>query len=116
WLPELVQAGVADAMPAAFAEDVNAAWPAGLVGSVSVDGTQYGYPNEVNLYALNYNQRLFEEAGLDGPPATWEELESAAAALVEVDGVEQGFGIINSWDSGTVHPWLSLVYSNGGAL
>lgn len=116
WLPELADAGVAAAMPTEFSEDVNANWPEGLVGSVTVDGSQYGYPNEVNLYALNYNARLFEEAGLDGPPSSWEELESHAAALMEVEGVQQGFGIIHSWDSGAVHPWLSLAYSNGGAL
>jgi multiple sugar transport system substrate-binding protein len=116
WLPELVSNDVAAAMPAEYATDVTTFWPEGLVGSVTVDGTEYGYPNEVNLYALNYNERLFEAAGLDGPPTTWAELESHAAALTALDGVEQGFGIINSWDSGTVHPWLSLVYSNGGAL
>jgi len=119
WLPELVANGVAAPIPEELAADVTDNWPAGLVGSVSVDGTVYGYPNEVNLYALNYNTRLFAEAGLEGPPTTWEELEEYAAALTKKDGnvtVQQGFGIINSWDSGVVHPWLSLVYSNGGAL
>jgi multiple sugar transport system substrate-binding protein len=119
WLPELVDAGIADPMPDPFDRDVNANWPEGLVGSVTVDGTSYGYPNEVNLYALNYNERLFAEAGIDGPPATWAELREAAEALTVRDGnlvVQQGFGLINSWPAGVVHPWLSLVYSNGGAL
>ena len=31
-----------------------------------MDGTIYGYPNEINTYALNYNKRLFAEAGIDG--------------------------------------------------
>ncbi len=119
WLPELVGAGIADPMPDPYYEDVRAHWPEGLVGSVSVDGMAYGYPNEVNLYALNYNQRLFAEAGIDGPPATWDELLDVAEALTVRDGnllVQQGFGLINSWPAGVVHPWLSLVYSNGGAL
>jgi multiple sugar transport system substrate-binding protein len=119
WLPELVGAGIADPLPAPYEEDVQAHWPEGLVGSVTVDGTSYGYPNEVNLYALNYNERLFEEAGIDGPPETWDELLAAAEALTIRDGdllVQQGFGLINSWPAGVVHPWLSLVYSNGGAL
>lgn len=119
WLPELVGAGIADPMPATYDEDVRAHWPDGLVGSVTVDGVTHGYPNEVNLYALNYNRRLFEEAGIDGPPATWDELLEAAEALTVRDGnllVQQGFGLINSWPAGVVHPWLSLVYSNGGTL
>ena len=119
WLPELVDAGIADPMPRLFDSDVRANWPEGLVGSVSANGTTYGYPNEVNLYALNYNRRLFEEAGIDAPPATWDELLDAAEKLTIRDGdlvVQQGFGLINSWPAGVVHPWLSMVYSNGGAL
>ncbi|MFA5568641.1 MAG: extracellular solute-binding protein [Trueperaceae bacterium] len=117
WLPELVKSGIADAAPDAYSADVLANWPAGLVGSVSSDGTVYGYPNEVNLYALNYNKRLFAEAGIDGPPTTWEELIADAKKLTKRQGntiVQQGFGLINSWPAGVVHPWLSFVYSNGG--
>lgn len=119
WLPELVGTGIADQMPASYDQDVRANWPEGLVGSVTVDGTTFGYPNEVNLYALNYNKRLFAEAGIDGPPATWDELIDAAERLTIRDGtlmVQQGFGLINSWPAGVVHPWLSMVYSNGGVL
>lgn len=117
WLPELVQTGIADVAPETYASDVRANWPAGLVGSVSVDDQIYGYPNEVNLYALNYNKRLFEEAGIAGPPTTWDELIDAAEKLTVRQGntvVQQGFGLINSWPAGVVHPWLSFVYSNGG--
>lgn len=117
WLPELVQAGIADVAPDAFTADVKANWPAGLVGSVSVADQVYGYPNEVNLYALNYNKRLFAEAGIAGPPTTWDELIDAAEKLTKRQGntvVQQGFGLINSWPAGVVHPWLSFVYSNGG--
>lgn len=119
WLPELVQSGVAVEAPSEITADVNDNWSPGLVGSASVDGALYGYPNEVNLYALNYNTRLFEEAGIDAPPATWDELIDAAERLTVRDGdtvVQQGFGLINSWPAGVVHPWLSLVYSNGGEL
>lgn len=119
WLPELVANGIAAPAPEAQAGDVRAHWSEGLAGSASVEGEVYGYPNEVNLYALNYNTRLFEEAGLSGPPATWDELVSYAEALTKRDGgvlVQQGFGLINSWPAGVVHPWLSLVYSNGGTL
>lgn len=119
WLPELVDAGIADPMPHFFDTDVRSNWPEGLVGSVSAEATTYGYPNEVNLYALNYNRRLFDEAGIDGPPATWDELLDAAEKLTIRDGdlvVQQGFGLINSWPAGVVHPWLSMVYSNGGTL
>ncbi len=120
WLPELVQNGIADQAPADIVGDVQSNWPDGVVGSVSVGGGVYGYPNEIDLYALNYNKRLFQEAGIDGPPATWDELVADAKALTKRDAsgniVQQGFGLINSWPAGVVHPWLSLVYSDGGQL
>ena len=76
-------------------------------------------PNEIDLYALNYNKALFEEAGIDGPPTTWDELIAAAEALTVRDGdtiTQQGFGLINSWAAGVVHPFASLLASNGGEL
>lgn len=121
WLPELVRDGIAAKAPDAQVQDIRANWPEGLVGgAVTVDGAVYGYPNEVDLYMLNYNKRLFAEAGIAGPPTTWDELISAAQKLTKRNAAgqieQQGFGLINSWDSGVVHPWLSLVLSDGGQL
>jgi multiple sugar transport system substrate-binding protein len=118
WLPELVRDGLA-APAAQAAADVKANWPENLAADVTKDGKVYGYPNEVDLYALNYNKKLFDEAGITAPPKTWDELVDAARKLTKRDGdriTQQGFGVITSWPAGSVHPWLSLVASNGGAL
>ncbi|MEV0968873.1 ABC transporter substrate-binding protein [Microtetraspora glauca] len=119
WLPELVRDGLAAPAPATAAADLKANWPANLVDGITKQGAARGYPNEVDLYALNYNKKLFAEAGIAAPPKTWDELVSAAAKLTKRDGdkvTQQGFGVITSWPAGVVHPWLSLVGSNGGAL
>lgn len=119
WLPELVRDGIVASAPDTVATEVTEAWPDGIVAAASQDDALYGIPNEIDLYALNYNTRLFEEAGIDAPPATWDELVSAAEALTVRDGdriTQQGFGLINSWPAGTVHPFASLLVSNGGAL
>lgn len=119
WLPELVRDGVVGRAPAANASEVERAWPENLAAAASVDGSVYGYPNEVDLYALNYNKALFAEAGIAGPPSTWDELLRDAERLTKRDGdriTQQGFGLISSWAAGTVHPWTSLLYSNGGEL
>jgi multiple sugar transport system substrate-binding protein len=119
WLPELVRDGVAAAAPDEFASDISANWPTGAVDGASVDGVSYGYPNEINAYALNYNKRLFDEAGIEAPPATWDELVDAAQKLTVKDGdliMQQGFGLINSWPAGVVHPFYSLVASDGGDI
>jgi multiple sugar transport system substrate-binding protein len=114
WLPELVRDGLAAPAPPQYAEDVASNWPSNLVEDVTKNGKRYGYPNEVDLYALNYNKRLFAEAGIAEPPKTWAELEAAAVKLTKPG--QQGFGVITSWPAGVVHPFLSLVASNGGQL
>lgn len=114
WLPELVRDGLAAPAPDKVASDVQANWPANLVEDVTKNGKRYGYPNEVDLYALNYNKKLFAQAGIAGPPKTWADLEAAATRLTKPG--QQGFGVITSWAAGVVHPFLSLVASNGGQL
>ncbi|HWJ87119.1 MAG TPA: extracellular solute-binding protein [Pelagibacterium sp.] len=116
WLPELVRDGLVDPAPEAAAGDVNAAWPSGIAAAATVDGTVYGFPNEINVYALNYNKALFAEAGIDAAPANWDEFLAAAEALTDESKGQQGFGLINSWNSGVVHPFASFLVSNGGAL
>jgi len=119
WTPELVQSGIAAPAAADYASDVTAAWPNSAVAGASVDGQLYGYPNEIDTYALNYNKRLFSEAGITAPPATWDELEADAQKLTKKDGdviTQQGFGLINSWAAGVIHPFVSMVASDGGTL
>ncbi|MFI0843025.1 ABC transporter substrate-binding protein [Mesorhizobium sp. IMUNJ 23232] len=116
WLPELVRDKLVAPAPEAVAAEVKQAWPAGVVSAASVGGTLYGIPNEIDVYALNYNKALFKEAGIAEPPKTWAEFKDAAAKLTKKDAGQQGFGMINSWAAGVVHPFASLLVSNGGDL
>ena len=116
WLPELVRDGVAAPAPDDVADDVKGAWAENVVSASSAEDQVYGFPNEIDLYALNYNTRLFKEAGIDGPPTTFEELRSYAQTLTDEAAGQHGFGVITNWASGAVHPFLSLAASNGGHL
>lgn len=120
WMPQLVQNDLLAPAPDTNIQDIQQVYSSSINSAVQVNGKTYGYPNEVDLYALNYNKALFQEAGIAGPPRTWNELVSDAKKLTKRDSsgnfIQQGFGIINSWNSGVVHPWLSLVNSDGGQL
>lgn len=116
WLPELVRDSIAAKAPADVATNLKANWPQNLVDAVSSNGTAYGIPNEVDLYELNYNTKLFAAAGISSPPATFSELVADAKKLTNKAQGRQGFGVITNWDSGVVHPFLSLVASNGGSM
>ncbi|TIT20928.1 MAG: extracellular solute-binding protein [Mesorhizobium sp.] len=116
WLPELARDKLVAPAPDTVAGEVRTGWPAGVVSAASVGGTLYGIPNEIDVYALNYNKELFKQAGITAAPKTWSELKNAAQKLTRQDAGQQGFGMINSWAAGVVHPFASLLVSNGGEL
>jgi ABC-type glycerol-3-phosphate transport system substrate-binding protein len=116
WLPDLAKDQLVAAVPDAIAADTKANWPAGVIGAASIGGVLYGIPNEIDVYALNYNKKLFAEAGITEAPKTWDEFLAAAERLTDKSKGQQGFGLINSWAAGVLHPFSSLLVSNGGDL
>jgi multiple sugar transport system substrate-binding protein len=118
WMPEFVASGTLAEPPAEIVDAVKKNTPEGVQQGVSVGGKIWGYPTEVNTYLLIYNKKLLKEAGFDNPPKTWDELKKMAAAITKKDDTgavtRVGFGIIPGWDSGMVHPFMALLFSNGG--
>ncbi len=119
WLPEFVNSGVLAAPSEETAAFLRDNISEGTLEAVSTgDGQVWGYPTEVNPYLLVYNKRLLAEAGYENPPTTWAELEEMAAAITKVDDTgaisQLGFGVMPGWDSGIVHPFSALLFSNGG--
>jgi multiple sugar transport system substrate-binding protein len=116
WLPDLAKDKLIAPVPDAIGAEVKADWPAGIVRAASTGGTLYGFPNEIDVYALNYNKAMFETAGIKAPPTTWAEFLADAKALADKSKGQQGFGLINSWTAGVIHPFASLLASDGGQL
>jgi multiple sugar transport system substrate-binding protein len=116
WLPDLAKDKLVAPVPDAIATDTKSNWPAGVVSAASIGGTLYGIPNEIDVYALNYNKKLFAAAGITDAPKTWDEFLADAAKLTDKSKGQQGFGLINSWAAGVLHPFSSLLVSNGGDL
>jgi len=119
WLPDFVNSGILAPPPEEAVDFIRTNAAEGTVEAVSTgDGQIWGFPTEVNPYLLVYNKRLLAEAGYDAPPATWDELKEIAAAITQVDDTgaisQLGFGVMPGWDSGIVHPFSALLFSNGG--
>jgi multiple sugar transport system substrate-binding protein len=118
WLAQLVRNTSLAAAPGDVATAIKDAYPPSAVDGSSSQGHVYGFPTEIDTYALNYNKRLFQEAGVADAPKTWADLEAAARKLTKTDATgaitQQGFGLITGWDAGVVHPWLSMLWSDGG--
>ncbi len=75
---------------------------AGPVGTGKYLDVQYAVPWYTNNVALFYNTKLFEAAGIDGPPATWDELVEKGTALTSGENYGLmlgggGFGSFQFW-------------------
>lgn len=64
------------------------------VSGMSVDGELYGLPYYADPIGFTYNSRHYEEAGIEGPPETWEDVLDDARAIKEAGIVQYpiGFG------------------------
>ena len=78
---ELIQPLPTDAFPPA---EIDAEFFP-MVQAMRRDGQYYALPTAVRSLALFYNARLFDDAGIEGPPETLEELVEIAEALTERD-------------------------------
>jgi multiple sugar transport system substrate-binding protein len=117
WLPEFAMSQLLATPPDDVLSDIQAGYAEGTISGASFGGDLWGYPTEVNVWQLLYNRQMLADAGIETPPATWDELREVAAQLTQRDGDEVTIGgleLNHTWDSAVVHPWVSLLWSNGG--
>ncbi len=126
WSSELADAGalvpIADfiANDRDFARDDiwDKAWE-----TATYSNTIWSMPFALSNIVLYYNRDLFSQAGLDPdkPPATWDELRTAAQKLTldtNGDGTPEQWGLTFPLkaNEGNVYYWLAFLWQNGGAL
>lgn len=97
WLPTWVRSGYVEPLPEEYFDAATLDEEfVPMAQAAKVDGTYYGLPTAVRSLALFYNKEMFEEAGIEGPPATWSEFIETAQALTEKRGprfTQIGYGI-----------------------
>lgn len=88
-----------------------------MVSAMQVDGQYWALPTAVRSLALFYNTRLFEAAGLEGPPETLEQMVEYAQALTERDGAGNITTVgLTTGMTGQDHHWFreGLIRQFGG--
>jgi multiple sugar transport system substrate-binding protein len=63
----------------------------GFKEAVEFKGSMFGLPFDGETTGLFYRTDLFEQAGIDGPPKTWEEFKADAAKLTDPSNKTYGF-------------------------
>jgi multiple sugar transport system substrate-binding protein len=107
------QGVVADITPYIEAAGIAGVFNPNVLEITSADGAIYGIP--LNAYALGlaYNKDLLAAAGIDAPPATWEELIEDAVALTDAEAGRAGFAFINDGGGATGWHYTNIAYGFG---
>jgi multiple sugar transport system substrate-binding protein len=80
---------------------------------VTYDDKMWGLPVDGESTGLFYRTDLFKQAGIDGPPKTWDEFEADAAALTDESKNQYGYELFATEAAYYWYPWL---YQAGGDL
>jgi len=88
------------------------AWFHALIDFYTTDGHVYGLPRSWHPYVLFYNKRLFDEAGVPYPKAswTWDTVVREGRRLTKD---RDGDGAVDQYAIGNV-PWEIFVWGEGG--
>jgi ABC-type glycerol-3-phosphate transport system substrate-binding protein len=115
WVPEFAQflTPLQDALPQDLVDDL----PPSSFSTVTWDGDTLGVVFTLSLLTLFYNTEHLEQAGLDGPPTTWDELKGYAQELTGDNrygwvlnyGQADGIGGVASY-------WMVFLQQAGGTM
>jgi multiple sugar transport system substrate-binding protein len=114
WSPEFAAQGfltnLSETMPD-FQDYADAVFP-GPLSTNAYDGAYYGLPLDTNTRVWNYSPALYEEAGIEGPPETIDDLAAQCDAVkaVGADNFLFSDGGTSGWN---LLPWI---WSFGGDI
>jgi len=90
--------------------DADSAWrdsfAPGALGVYSYQGKNYGVPWDMGMVGFWYNKALFEQAGIDAPPATWTEFLEDVQILKDAGITPISIGEGDKWPG--MHFWNYL--------
>jgi multiple sugar transport system substrate-binding protein len=116
WGVSYVNKGILDTPPADVIADVEKNYISNS-GAI-INGKIWGFPTEVNTYALLYNKKILAGLGITTPPKTWKEFVDVAVKASKQDSkgniTQYGVAFLKGNDWQEVDPFLSLLFSNGG--
>jgi ABC-type glycerol-3-phosphate transport system substrate-binding protein len=84
--------------------------------TVSYDGELYGLPFLVHNLVTYYRPSLLEAAGIDGPPTTWDEYRTTAAATTDPAAGVYGTMVPGNRDGEVATRFESYVQQTGGDI
>lgn len=118
WMAEFVELGVLEPLEGYIAADENFAGDALVQAPMAAfEGSTWMVPATSSTFVLYYNKTLFEQAGLEGVPADWEELRAYASQCTDSENDIYGFSMFMNEQppaNGSIVITYPLIYAAGG--
>lgn len=86
------------------------------VERMRIDGKMYGILENFAPQGLYYNKKMFEEAGIESPPETWDEFKDYAIRMTDPEKQQYGTGFTGARGDKALMHSAAIVYANGGRL
>lgn len=115
WLLDFVEQDIAEPLDSYMDEDFQARFIETFLSPSRMDGKIYGLPVAASARAMYYNKSLFEEAGIDAPPETWDELKEDAAKISALGDDIAGYGMQGKEIETDVYFYYPM-WSYGGSI
>ncbi len=96
--------------------DPDTPYQPGVLNTVTVEGTAWGYPHAFSTKGLYINCDIVEASGQEcAAPATWDAMYDMAKGVVDNTDAA-GVGLAGKDFDNTMHQFLNYLYSNGGVV
>ncbi len=80
----------------------------GALGVYAYDGKNYGVPRDMGMVGFWYNKEIFEQVGIDQPPATWTELLDDIKILKDAGITPVALGEGDKWPGAFYWEYLAV--------
>jgi multiple sugar transport system substrate-binding protein len=115
WLVDYVENDIVEPLSQYMDDEFKGRFIETFMGPSTIDGEVYGLPVAASARAMYYNKGLLEQAGVSGPPATWDDLKAAAEKVSALGDDIYGFGLQGA-EIETDAYWYYALWSHGGEL
>ena len=96
--------------------DADIPYQPGVLNTVTIEGTTWGYPHAFSTKALYINCGIIEESGQEcKAPESWDDMYNMAKTVLDKTEVA-GIGLAGKDFDNTMHQFLNYLYSNGGTV
>lgn len=115
WLVDFVEEGIAAPLDDYMDDDFRSRFFEVFLSPSVMQGQTYGLPIAASARAMYYNIDLLEQAGIESPPDTWDELADAAVRISALGDDISGFGMQGNEIETDVYFYYAF-WAHGGHL